>query len=361
MLVHSVQLGIAFLARRTSSVNRGVLGKTEPGASGDQNQDAVLPSGGFKSRVLRAVAARIRFLLGAVCLLTAWSFVGGQWLAGELATHFRPHYFVALLAGALYLVLARRGAWLVPVLLCGFLNGLYVLPYYRAPLVPPAGSESSSIRLLLANVQTSNTEHELVMELVRREDPDIIALLEVDQRWLDSIAVLKGSYPYFVEEPRSDNFGIAVLSRVPLKALGLVSYGSADVPSVEGRFLLGGQEVLFVATHPVPPIGTQMFRWRNEGLRELAAVAAAAPLCVLAGDLNSTPWSPDYREFEQESGLGNARRGFGVLPTWPVALGPLGIPLDHCLVSEAIVVTSVRCGPGIGGDHRPLLVDLRLP
>ena len=74
------------------------------------------------------------------------------------------------------------------------------------------------------------------------------------------------------------------------------------------------------------------------------------------GDLNISMWAHHYARFEEVSGLSNARRGFGVAPTWPVWLFPGLIPIDHVLVSEQVVVTDFRTGPSIGSDHLPIVV-----
>jgi endonuclease/exonuclease/phosphatase (EEP) superfamily protein YafD len=90
----------------------------------------------------------------------------------------------------------------------------------------------------------------------------------------------------------------------------------------------------------------------------LAKVVAdvEAPI-VLLGDLNTTPWSPIYRQFIEDSGLRDARDGFGLLSSWPTGNPPLLIPIDHALVSQQIVVHNLYLGPDVGSDHYPLILD----
>ena len=37
---------------------------------------------------------------------------------------------------------------------------------------------------------------------------------------------------------------------------------------------------------------------------------------MVVGDLNATMWSAPYRSLIDSTGLRNARRGFGILPSW---------------------------------------------
>ena len=79
---------------------------------------------------------------------------------------------------------------------------------------------------------------------------------------------------------------------------------------------------------------------------------------LLTGDLNTAVWGSNYRLFEENSGLRNASRDFGLLPTWPTFLPVAMIPIDHVLASEEVGVVTLRTGPHIGSDHLPLIAEI---
>jgi endonuclease/exonuclease/phosphatase (EEP) superfamily protein YafD len=325
----------------------------------------------WRARLAQALSLRLRLLLVSTCALSLPSYVFGDWHWVELSCHFRPHCFIALVFGSLWLLSVRRWGWLALVLPTCLLLGTSILPWYlpRAESLPQ-GAECN-LRLLLANVLSSNLEHHLILDLVEMERPDVLVLLEVNHAWIESLSVLKEEYPFYHEVPRPDNFGIAVYSRLPLMNLHMTEFGW-DLPSIVGILELNGRRVDLVATHPLPPLSAKYFHLRNRQLGRLPAAFSVGSIgsvvagsssssAILIGDLNLTMWSNYHARLEEESGLRNVRRGKGILPTWPVGLGPARIPLDHCLVSPEILVAELRAGPDVGGDHLPLIVDLFIP
>ena len=105
-----------------------------------------------------------------------------------------------------------------------------------------------------------------------------------------------------------------------------------------------------------------MLRARNEQMENLGnEVGVMRRPTILMGDLNITAWAPTYQAFEKATGLRNARKGFGLVPTFPVFLPIAGIPIDHVLVSDEIAVLEFRQGTRTGSDHWPIIVTLRLP
>lgn len=303
------------------------------------------------STSLGMVLTRYSFIY-VTCVLSLLGFAGSasHWL--ELTSHFRPHYAAVLLLGGLQLAWKREWWRLAPVFVCFLVSAWSIAPWYMPTATPPS---QPALRILLANVLTTNTEYQRLLELVELEQPDVLVLLETDARWLEALTPLETIYPSQLTVPRGDNFGIAVLSKLPILDLHIVDYG-ANVPSIVGTLTFNDQPVQLIATHPLAPIGAEYSELRNEQLTAVAK-SSSGPTIVI-GDLNTTMWSPHHARFEADSGLHNVRRGFGILPTWPVGLGPLRIPLDHCLVSGDFQASDVRVGPSIGSDHLPLIVDL---
>jgi endonuclease/exonuclease/phosphatase (EEP) superfamily protein YafD len=97
---------------------------------------------------------------------------------------------------------------------------------------------------------------------------------------------------------------------------------------------------------------------RNDQLQALGEWAAeqTGPL-LIAGDLNTTSWSPAWKRLTEPAGLADTRQGHGPQSTWPGFSKLFYVPLDHVLVRD-LGVTGRRVLPDIGSDHRPVVVDL---
>ena len=81
---------------------------------------------------------------------------------------------------------------------------------------------------------------------------------------------------------------------------------------------------------------------------------------IVVGDLNTSPWSPHFRDLLTATGLRNAAAGHGWIPTWPTWFWPALIPIDHVLVRGPLGVEDLERGPDVGSDHYPLIAGLRL-
>jgi endonuclease/exonuclease/phosphatase (EEP) superfamily protein YafD len=301
-------------------------------------------------------------LLQAAAVVTVAFSVGTllpiDHFAIQLFTHFRLQYVVVSLS-LLLLFKYLRSPWLIGALAASLvLNASLVLPWYVGEDETSGGVE---LKLLHANVLSSNTEYDRLISLLDTEAPDLVMLQEVSPDWLVALDELRADYPYSYAEAREGNFGIALFSRVPLKSVSHFDSPPLGYPTIVASLDIDGQVLHFIGTHPMIPVSGDFYDARNEQLAGVARLLGKqAEPKILVGDLNLSQWDVNYIHLEQQGGVRNARKGFGILPTWPVFMPFAMIPIDHVLVSETISVTGFYSGPRIGSDHLPLIVTFSL-
>ena len=304
-----------------------------------------------------AIVKRLTILL---FVITTVSFFGEFTVYFELFSHFRVQYSFLFLGSLVFLGVAKAWKWLPLPLLGLLLNFVPIVPYWLSPPPVPKSARLHKVRILVSNVRSSNENYSAVKKQIQKHDPDIVGLIEVSRRWLRELGPATKHFKYRYDVPRGDNFGLALFSKFKLNHVHKRYLGNTSLPTIVADVDLKGERFSFVLTHPLPPVGTRLFRLRN---RQMAAVAdyiakKKGPV-VLAGDLNVTMWSPFYDLLLEKTGLHNARRGFGIVPTWTV-IPFMGIPIDHILVSQDIRTIAFRALGAIGSDHLPNLADLQI-
>jgi endonuclease/exonuclease/phosphatase (EEP) superfamily protein YafD len=307
----------------------------------------------------RRVIMRYTFLFAFGSLLGGlMPWLGGGWFLFELGSHFQHVYVWMAIAAAAAIAVARM--WkLLPVALAGLaLAAWHVAPCY----IPPGGANASGakLRVMSVNVLTVNGNHEGLARILANERPDVVALQELDETWAVALRELEGDYPYQIVEPQSDNFGIGIMSRYPLGSVELIDL--VGVIAIRAKVSVNGQLITVLNAHTLPPSSPANAALRNQQLERIPELVngATGPV-ILLGDLNTTMWSPYFRELLGRTGLKDARRGFGVVATWPDDLAPLTIPIDHCLYSLPLAVEDFRAGARFGSDHLPLTIDFVVP
>ena len=207
--------------------------------------------------------------------------------------------------------------------LLALVNLATILPLFFGGF-SPAQPVKSPLRAVLLNVNTRLGDPHRTSRMLRQLNPDIIALEEVNDLWIEELQEVLVHYPHAKASLRDDNFGIALYSKLPLSSAEIITLGSAGLPSVHAAIENGTEQLQIVVTHPLPPTDARNWRARNEQLAELAQFVRQlkSPVVVL-GDLNVTPWSPHFSRLLSDSGLQDSAHGFGVQPTWPTWLAPM--------------------------------------
>ena len=308
-----------------------------------------------RSRRLAAVLLALPALIQPVARLLArsdWRF--------DLLTHFQVPALVASAVGVLALWrLGRfRGAALA---FAGFalFQGADLLRYHGPNPVAPSG-DRPGLRVLSANVLANNRDHAALLELIERERPDVVALVEFDTAWMAAVRPLHAAYRHRIERPDGTR-GLALYSRFPLRDDPTpILFHPLDLPdpALAATLDLPSGPLNLWVLHPSNPLsGWGRDRGRDEAMALAVAIARRPGPTLVVGDMNRTDGSPILDDFLRESGLRDTRYGFGRQPSWP-AWSPYRIAIDHGFVGPEWAVVDRRLGPSIGSDHLPLLLDL---
>jgi endonuclease/exonuclease/phosphatase (EEP) superfamily protein YafD len=321
---------------------------------GSQKPDATTKPGRPKSILNVVPWAQLLMTLAGSCGAWFWAF--------DLCAHFRWYYFVISLTWAIAIWKQARSFTMAGLCVSILWNGGLLLPYYVPARQLAVPADATSISLISLNVYTANPDKAAVLAYLRNRQPDLIVVMEVDQRWEQALDELKDVYPHRLIQSRTDNFGIGLLSKWPLQNERLVKLADTDLPNVVATIEREGRSFFLVATHPLPPLGAGYTRKRDAQLREVAKLASESSVpCVVAGDFNATPWSSAFRDFAKLSGLRDSALGRGIQGSWNAKSRLIRIPIDQVFTSKEVIVTRRVLGPSVGSDHFPVEVTFTLP
>ncbi|HVS33343.1 MAG TPA: endonuclease/exonuclease/phosphatase family protein [Thermoanaerobaculia bacterium] len=238
-------------------------------------------------------------------------------------------------------------------------------PFVRKT-VEQAGSvdPANRITLLMANVEMENEDHGLLLDTIRREDPDLVLAVEINARWMSALEPLSERYRHSVKQPQENWYGMVVFSRLELIKPRVEYLVQDDIPSIRTRVRLrSGVEVVLRGLHPRPP---EPLRDQSSAPRDAELIVAGREIergekvpTIVAGDLNDVAWSPTSQLFVRLSGLLDPRVGRGFYNSFN-ARNPLArYPLDHVFHSNHFKLVDLRRLPSIGSDHFPILITLQ--
>ena len=298
-------------------------------------------------------------MAAGLALCTLLGFLGRQWWRFELLSHFRLQYAVLAALCAMGLLLLGETAAFFLTMGVALFNTALIAPFYRRP--DPSDPPSATYRILSANILGHNRQYAQISQMLQEANPDLALLVEYDPHHHQNLQDVTQTFPHTHFLPRNDNYGLALLSRLPLDSCEFVFLNDERKPALLAKLTLDGRPLTVIGVHTTPPKSAEMTRMRDRQMGALAQLAAKQDgEVILLGDFNATSWSYSFSDLLQHSQLLDSRRGFGVQPTWPAELPPMRIPIDHLLHTHGVRILKRRTGPFSGSDHRPLIVDFSL-
>ncbi|OJW14888.1 endonuclease/exonuclease/phosphatase family protein [Mucilaginibacter sp. 44-25] len=224
--------------------------------------------------------------------------------------------------------------------------------------------KQKSLSLMIANVLQTNHNTQGCLNEIAKADPDVVILLEANNRWDAETRSLSEKYPFAKKVPLENMYGLLFYSKLELVDTAVHYLVEQDIPSIHTKIKLrNGQLVQFYAVHPTPPAPGENLRSteRDKELLLIADLAKASELPVIvAGDLNDVAWSHTTDLFLKMSGLLDPRRGRGFFNSFNAHYFFLRFPLDHAFISRHFNLKKLKRLNNYNSDHFPIFLQIQL-
>ena len=228
--------------------------------------------------------------------------------------------------------------------------------------LPGGGDSDRTFSILISNVYQDNTDFHKLRHRIKSTQPDVILLVETDRKWKENLKECTQSYPYRIEYPQDNTYGLLFYSKLKAKEAEVRFLIKRDYPSIRVKLELpSGDWAWFYGVHPPPPSPTEKTysTVRDSELMMVAnEVSALDEPVIVAGDLNDVAWSYTTDQFLEVSELLDPRKGRGIYSTFHAKNVFMRWPLDHLFCSHHFGLVDMRRLKGVGSDHFPVLIKL---
>ncbi len=277
----------------------------------------------------------------------------------DIVTPLTGHIIGFGLAAALGLILSRHTGKAMAAGIAATLalhTWLGLMPS-RAPALAASmqetAADSRDLTIISLNTWDAIDNVESLEAYFKTIPADVVVLSEIGPPKQHLLEALRSIYPYQTQCANDWACSLALISRVPFEQGGTVRWSKKMPAFVWARF---PGSLTVVGTHIARPSRTPFLH-----ARETDAIAQFVRRLegsvVLAGDLNSSPWSYSFRSLKAQTGLVASRLLTPSWPAWPIAMPQ--IALDHILVSPDLSFAESRTERAVGSDHLPVFARLK--
>jgi endonuclease/exonuclease/phosphatase (EEP) superfamily protein YafD len=297
--------------------------------------------------LLFVISNRFTTLTDVIAPLTG--HLMGLGLAASLAL-LLPRRRLQVLTAGMMLTVGLHG-WLGLARCCGAPPAGQSAPIQAGPTKVAGHPSLQTLTVLALNTWHGHADTPRLERYLAAVPADVVVLSEFGPDKRPLLANLAAAYPFQVD-CADWACSLALLSRLPLEASGVGRIAFDQPAFVWAR--LGGSVTI---------IGTHLYRpSRDPWLHERQVTALAQFIgridssVILAGDLNTSPWSSAFRKLRAGTGLAPVARLMPTWPAWPLALPQ--VALDHIFVSPDLAVAAAGTGAAVGSDHLPVWAQL---
>lgn len=301
----------------------------------------------------RGAVLALSGILVVVYLLISFSpGIPGELLLQTLRFHV---VFVGLVLAVLAIALGARwrGALFLLVVGASAAHGAAFVSELYARRTDVAAAPVTQFRFLSFNVLAENKRAEELVATVLADPPDVMLVMETPgiQDHLDELRTV---LPYEIGcDAQCD---ISLYSRFPIadaQVRSIPPFGRERL--VTGRITVDGQDVTIAGLHLSKPY-FDLASWGELYFIRRVIKDTQGPM-VVAGDFNAAPWTEPVQLMANDLDL---IPGPWPAASWPVPLGPVGVPIDNVFTRGNARLLTLDAGENLGSNHRPLWADVAI-
>ncbi len=219
------------------------------------------------------------------------------------------------------------------------------------------------LTLLVCNVYQENTNYDKMANLIKKQNADIVFLLETNKAWQENLKPATDAYAYKIEVPLENTYGLLLYSHLPIENEQVNYLISTEIPSVVFDVKYQNKKVRLYGIHPTPPVPQE----NTESTERDAEILMVGKMAkeqnlpsIVFGDLNDVAWSRTTLLFLKASGMLDPRRGRGFYNTFHAKYLFFRWPLDHYFISPHFRLINMAVEKSVLSDHFPISISLVL-
>ncbi|WP_290556840.1 endonuclease/exonuclease/phosphatase family protein [Aestuariivita sp.] len=254
----------------------------------------------------------------------------------------------------------------IVVLMCAAIicQAVKVFPY--TPLASTevdlvaAPASVSPVSMLSVNVLMENTRYGDLANIIKREDPDVLLLMETDQGWSDALGDILDRYSTVKSHVADDHYGLIFATRLDPVSVDLLWPDQDDTPALKAVLRSpDGTEFNFIGLHPRPPVPGNDTAVRDKQIKKAALMTSSSDRpTVCMGDFNDVAWSWTTGRFKRYGGFVEPRVGRGMYASFHAAYPLMRLPIDQIFVTRDVKLVSFDRLENFGSDHFPMVATV---
>ena len=229
-----------------------------------------------------------------------------------------------------------------------------------------ANTQDDYARLMTCNVFKGRADAQEIVDVVRSERVEVLALQETTDAFVDELnkAGIGDLLPYAQVASSDGVYGNGLWSASPLvdPADDDVDSSASFMPGATVAFNDGQTQIRFVSVHTTSPTDGYWQQWKRS-LDELGRLRYdTSRRYVFMGDFNATDDHAPFRNFLGTRFADAAKQAAGGLVfTWPANIDyvPTFAGIDHIVLDSGMLAGRVKSLKIDGSDHKALLATVQ--